>query len=181
MKKAFILLGILLSLNSYSQQDRLKKHSIGLQINPYLSERFISDVDSWQMVYSLRYAFNHKSGISLGPEFYYYDYDLSYAKGIGLNYGVFVRYTLLKQKKVAIMTEASLYKIYGKQTMSYDLGFSTKGDSIAINSVKSYIAAGISIKIVKDIVLLDLMIKYSPWGFNNGEVITPAYKVQIQF
>jgi hypothetical protein len=180
MKNLSILLGITCLFSFIAPalaQDNTKNNSIGVQINPYLDSQFFDGI-SRKYVFALRYSFNIKDHLSLGPEVsgYYRDYD--YSNMSVFNLGCFVRYSLLPNSRIRPFFEFSPYYTF----FHYEVT-SLEGVERDDTYFTGYLSPGLSLHSKNRRVSLDLMYKFSitdkPFVNNVRSVF--SYRLNFNF
>ena len=161
-------------------QDITKKHSIGLQFNPYLDSYFFDGINT-KWVFAARYSFNIKDHLSFGPEFSGFYLDHSITKFTDFNFGGFVRYALLPKYRIKPFVEFSPYwSIYH---FKIDPGPSWEGIDRESTYLSGYLSPGISLYTKNRKFSLDLMYKFSVTDkpFVNGNKSVFTYRFNFNF
>ncbi len=175
-----------LPFSGFAQEHQIQKakphfqHFIGIQLNPYLNQSFFNG-DIKQYPFALRYGWMAPSGISFGPEFSGHFGHSSSANWHVLNFGMFFRYTFLKQKNVSPFVEAGGFYRTGKLTITDSRQPEENGQSTIHNGFSYYVAPGISINLYRKKLLLDVMVKFSTDRFLNGEYFIPSIRIVYRF
>lgn len=159
------------------------KNTIGIQFNPYLDNDFFTG-DGTKYVYALRYAYNFKNGISAGPEIsgFYESHSTSNFKFNYhvMQYGVFGRYCFYRKFWIQPFAELNGYYMI----KNYDVKKNTTGleaKSWDKNLFTFYGAPGVSVKIPKTHLSLDMMYKFSPEKFVNDEKNAFTFRINYSF
>jgi hypothetical protein len=159
-------------------------HSIGLQLNPYLNaDLFIGN--STRFVYALRYTFNIKDHITLGPELSGYNIRVptvapAYTYSI-FNVGGFFRYSFLPASRIRPFFEFSPYYTfmhYNNLPENTYNGVSTNGKD---RYLSGYLAPGISLFNKSQKFSLDLFYKFSTKMFVNDDKLVLSYRLNFIF
>ena len=165
-----------------SSSQSVGKHSVGLQLNPFLDEHLFNH-ESYSPVYALRYTFSIKEHIALGPElsgFYTKTYVDDYTMG-NFNLGGYFRYSFLPQSRFKPFIEVSSY---------YTYHYWKNGPEISINDIppngsesflSAYVAPGMSIFSKSGKISLDLMYKFSNKDFVNSGKSVFSYRLNFWF
>jgi len=181
---ALLLFG--LPFSGFPQEHQVQKvkpvfqHFIGVQFNPYLNQSFFNG-DIKQYPFALRYGWMAPSGISFGPEFSGHFGHSSSANWHVLNFGMFFRYTFLKQKNVSPFVEAGGFYRTGKLKITDSRQDENNGRTFIHNGFSYYVAPGISINLYRKKLLLDIMVKFSTDRFLNGEKFIPSLRIVYRF
>lgn len=179
----FLFIPPLVGLAQEHQNQKNKpnfQHFMGIQFNPYLNSSFFSG-DIKQYPFALRYGWMAPLGISFGPEFSGFFGNSSSANWHVLNFGMFFRYTFLKQKNVSPFAEASGFYRTGKLTITNGMQPEENGQTTIHNGFSYYFAPGISINLYRKKLLLDVMVKLSADRFLNGEYFIPSIRIVYRF
>ncbi len=156
------------------------QHFIGIQFNPYLNPSFFNG-DIKQYPFALRYGWMAPLGISFGPEFSGFYGNSNSANWHVLNFGMFFRYALLKQKNISPFVEASGFYHAGKLTITDSKQSEENGQTTIHSGFSYYFAPGISINLYRKKLLLDVMVKFSTDRFLNGEYFIPSIRIVYRF
>jgi hypothetical protein len=93
-------------------QDVTKRHSIGIQLNPYLDSHFFNGTFI-KPVFAGRYTFRLNEHLSLGPEvsgyFVHWNSDQGDMNISNLNLGGFIRYSIMPASRINPFLELSEY------------------------------------------------------------------------
>jgi hypothetical protein len=156
------------------------KQSIGVQFNPYIDQSLFTG-SVRQYAFALRYSLSSQKGISFGPEFSgYYGHSLT-AKWQNYNFGLFLSYTFLQQKKVSPFIEVSGYYQNNKM-ISTDSRFDFNGSGkIVVKRLSYYAAPGISFFILKKKLSIDFFVKFSTDKFLNSRNFIPSFRLVYHF
>jgi hypothetical protein len=164
-------------------QDNTKKHSIGIQFNPYL-EPYFFDGTYTKWVFAIRYGFSFKDHLSFGPEFSGFYMHHLITKSSDFNFGGFVRYTLLPTSRIKPYLEFSPY--YSKYHFKIDPGVNWEGVDNQSTHISGYLSPGISLYTKNRKFSLDLMYKFSitdkpeaPFANSNKSVF--SYRLNFNF
>jgi hypothetical protein len=156
-------------------------HAISLQLNPYFNSNSFTGQDIHQFVFAARYGFVYEFGLSFGPEFSGFYFKHPASKSYTLNYGVFCRYTFLSKRIISPFAELSGYYQTSKMTIT-DEQLVIDGKRDFYNQQFSYyIAPGIAINFVKNILSIDLMFKFTTDKFINGKQYAPTFRFRYNF
>ena len=169
-------------------QDNTKKHSIGVQVNPFL-ERYFFDGINTKWVFAIRYGFNINDHLSFGPEFsgFYLHQNQHSDRGMHFsdyNFGGFVRYTLLPTSRIKPYLELSPY--YSKYHFKIDATQYHEVVDQEATYLSGYLSPGISLYTKNRKFSLDLMYKFSitdkpvaPFVNSNKSVF--SYRLNFNF
>jgi hypothetical protein len=158
-----------------------KNHSIGLQFNPYLDESLFNG-DAIKPVYALRYTFNIKDYITLGPEL-----SGSFMRGpiagpvyksSNFNMGGFFRYSFLPESRIKPFFELSTYYTFFSYQQLGPGGTETSGSD---SYLSGYLAPGISLFSKSRKFSVDLFYKFSNKDFVNGKQSVLSYRLNFRF
>jgi hypothetical protein len=185
MKNISILLGftcLIFFTAPVQAQNNTKKHSIGIQFNPYLDSYFFDGVYT-KWVFAIRYGFNINDHLSFGPEVSGYYMHHSITKYSDFNLGGFVRYTLLPTSRIRPFLEFSpYYSIY-----HFKINTTQTWEGVDTDYGKTYISGylspGISLYTKNRKFSLDLMYKFSisNKNFVNGNKSAFSYRFNFNF
>lgn len=191
MKKTLQYFLILLILNSSllvtAQEEIIDQpkskitHTVGIQYNPYLNSNLFS-YDTRENVYAIRYGLGYKA-ITFGLELFSHTFKYPY-KGNTKGLGIYSRYTFLRTKSVMPFAEISGYYSSSNWIIVDEYLIQDGNDQITNTKIGYYIAPGLSIKLYKSKVSLDLMLKVtkeidSEWRY--GTRFVPSYKINYHF
>ena len=179
-----ILSIVFLSFCLMSSAQSGARHSIGLQLNPYLNADLFDGM-SVKYVYAGRYNFSIKDHITFGPElsgFYgkllYLDPNYKYSN---FNVGGFFRYSFIPASRVKPFFELSPYYTF----LSYKSlpenaykGLTTNGKD---SYLSGYLAPGISLFNKSGKLSLDLFCKFSSKMLVNNDKIVFSYRLNFRF
>ena len=177
---SIVFVGICLISSSQSGT----KHSIGLQLNPYLDADLFNGM-SVKYVYAGRYNFSIKDHITFGPELSGYhtkvlvlDPNYTYSN---FNVGGFFRYTFFPTSRIRPFFELSPYYTF----LSYKNGPENAFEGVAPNGKDSYLsgylAPGITLFNKSRNLSLDLFCKFSNKMLVNNEKIVFSYRLNFRF
>jgi hypothetical protein len=186
MKHLSILLGftcLIFFAAPVQAQNNTKKHSIGIQFNPYLDSYFFDGVYT-KWVFAIRYGFNINDHLSFGPEFSGFYLDHSLTKFTDFNFGGFVRYALLPASRIKPFLEFSPY--YSIYHYKIDPSPNWEGFDQESTYFSGYLSPGISLFTKNRKFSLDLMYKFSitnnpeaPFANSNKSVF--SYRLNFNF
>ncbi len=168
---------------SYSQSTSLN-NSIGVQLNPYFDTQFFQG-NILKAVYALRYSHNFNEHLSFGPEFSGYtikaihhpdDYN-----GLAMNFGFFVRYSVLPDSRIRPFLEFSPYYALGHAKSSVIQTREGIGIDSWNNRLTGYLAPGITLVSKSNRITLDLFYKFTNTGFVNGNKSAFTYRLNFNF
>jgi hypothetical protein len=158
-----------------------KNNSIGLQLNPFLDEPILKG-DAIKPVFALRYTFNIKDHISLGPELSGYFIRGPIVgpvyKSSNFNIGGFLRYSFLPESRVKPFFELSTYYTF-LNYKQHGLGASWTSGSDSYLS--GYFAPGISLFSKSRKFSVDIFYKFSNKDLVNGKQSVLSYRLNFRF
>ena len=166
-----------------SSSQSVGKHSIGIQLNPYVDEHLFNH-EFYSPVYALRYTLGIKDHITLGPELsgfytkaYVNDFTIS-----NINVGGFFRYSFLPTSRVNPFIEVSPYYTFHSwkngPTEIYSGVLEPNGSR---SYLSGYVAPGISLSSKSKKVSLDLFYKFSNKNFANEKHSVLSYRLNFKF
>lgn len=156
-------------------------HSIGIQYNPYFNRNLYS-FDTRENIYAIRYGLGYK-GITIGLELSNHTFKRPY-KGNTIKLGIYSRYTFLRTKSVNPFAELSGFYSNSKGILVEENPIQDGNDQITNSKMGYYIAPGLSIKLYKSKVSLDLMLKVTKEissELSYGTRFVPSYKINYHF
>ncbi len=195
--KLIILTYLLLSLSLVGMgqtRDTIPfyKHHIGGQMNPLRKNHA-----TYGMIYALRYGYAFNPHLMVGAEFAYVFYeDMDRFEANELRLTAFGRYTFMRDRSVLPFAELGIYYMYTRwkdfaRSMHYwhpnnSFVFESENEKIRhLNTLKAYVAPGISINLYQHRLRLDLMLRVNTDVFKRGyrqkDATTPTYKVVYRF
>lgn len=187
MKNLQILLclGFLVLISdSISAQNDSKGRSIGIQLNPYLDSHFFNGTFI-KPVFAGRYSFNLDNHFSIGPEvsgyFVKWNSDQGDMNISDLNFGGFIRYSILPTARIKPFFELSPYYTFyhfNSTTIVTQEGIGMKYDK---NYFTGYLSPGITLYSRNHKFSLDLMYKFSNKNFVNGNKSAFNYRLNFNF
>jgi len=141
-------------------QDNTKKHSVGVQLNPYLDSYFF-DGTSFRPVFAVRFGFNIKDHLSFGPEVsgYFVRLKSDQMNSSYINLGAFVRYSILPTSRIKPFLEFSPYYTF----FQYKINATQTWEEYEYSNtnIGGYLSPGISLCTKNRKFSLDLMYKFS--------------------
>lgn len=183
--KYFLLLFTLNSNFLVSAQEEIIEppkskitYTVGIQYNPYLNRNLFS-YDTRENVYAIRYGLGY-NGITIGLELFGHTFKYPY-KGNTIGLGIYSRYTFLRTKRVKPFAELSGFYSKSKGIIVEESLIQNGNDQITNSRKGYYLAPGLSIKLYKSKVSLDLMLKMSTADLINGTHFIPSYKINYHF
>jgi hypothetical protein len=160
------------------------KHSVGLQLNPYLDADLFNG-NSVKIVYALRYTFSIKDNITLGPELSgfhaklkYLDPDYTYSN---FNVGGFLRYSFFPASRVRPILELSPYYTFSSYKNLPENTYTGVPPNDKDGYLSGYLAPGISLFNKSRKISLDLFYKFSTKMFVNGDKAVLSYRLNFRF
>lgn len=195
MKKKLILLLFILDialstvLNAQNDTTKLKhntfKHSVGIQINPYLRSYYIRRND-YPLVFALRYGFKYNHNIRTGVEFSSFFVNIPYNKSTKINLGLYARYSIFK-KNFQPFIEINSFGYYRHSISDYDTIYNINGTPSPIErtkySVDYFISPGATFYFLNKRISLDLLFKYNH-KIKRGLSLGPlefSYRINYHF
>jgi len=185
MKYLLLLLILTSSMLSIAQEEITERtkpqitHTIGIQYNPYLNHNLFS-YDTRENVYAIRYGLGYKA-MTIGLELFDHTFRQSALKGNTISLGIYSRYTFLRTKNISPFAEINTYYSSSKTTILDENLIQDGNDQFTNTKIGYYIAPGLSIKLYKSKVSLDLMLKVSSADLINGTHFVPSYKINYHF
>lgn len=164
-----------------SAQSRAS-HSIGLQFNPYLDADLFNG-SSIKLVYALRYNFNIKDHITLGPElsgYYFKEHSVDYTAS-NFNVGGFLRYSFSPASRVKPFFELSPYYTFFSYKNLPENTYEGMPPNGKDSYLSGYLAPGISLFNKSQKFSLDLFYKFSTKDFVNGNHSVLSYRLNFRF
>ena len=162
------------------------KHGVGLQLNPYINERFLTP--SYRRInYAARHKLMHPTGYSFGPEISGHwlkvEGEIFKNSYFIVNFGGFARYAVLRKRAVSPFLEASLYFGADKSNVVYKI---LKDKSTTSQYyIGSYGAFGLAINLYKRKWFLDLLFKADytkPLKYNEWHTYyNPSFRLNYHF
>ena len=165
-----------------SSSQNAGKHSIGLQLNPYLDEHLFKH-EYYSPVYAFRFTFGIKEHITLGPElsgFYSKTYVDDYTIG-NFNAGGYFRYSFLPQSRIKPFLEVSSYYTYDYWKNGPEDAYTELEPNGSNSYLSGYGAPGISLLSKSGKFSLDLMYKFSGNTFVNDKKSVFSYRLNFWF
>lgn len=182
---------LLLILNSstlgFSQEETTKRlkskitHTVGIQYNPIFNRNLFS-YDTRENIYAIRYGFGYK-GMTIGLELSNHTFKRPY-KGNTIKLGIYSRYTFLRTKSVNPFAELSGFYSNSKGILVEENLIQDGNDELTNTKIGYYLAPGLSIKLYKSKVSLDLMLKVTKEidsELSYGTRFVPSYKINYHF
>jgi len=177
------ILCILISGNCViSSSQGVGKHSIGLQLNPFIDEHLFNH-EFYKPVYAFRYTLGIKEHITLGPEisgFYAKAYVNDFTMG-NINVGGFFRYSFLPQSRFKPFLEVSPYYTYHYWKNGPEISLGELEPNGSKSYLSGYVAPGITLLSKSRKISLDLMYKFSNKTFVNDEKSVFSYRLNFWF
>jgi hypothetical protein len=173
---------ILTGYGIISSAQSLGKHSIGLQLNPYVDKHLFNH-EFYSPVYAFRYTFGIKEHITLGPElsgFYSKVYADEYTFG-NINIGGYFRYSVLPQSRFKPFIEVSSYYTYHYWKNFPEISLADIASNGSKSFLSGYFAPGITLFSKSGKISLDLMYKFSNKTFVNGGKSVFSYRLNFWF
>jgi hypothetical protein len=165
-------------------QDVTKRHSIGIQLNPYLDSHFFNGTFI-KPVFAGRYTFRLNEHLSLGPEvsgyFVHWNSDQGDMNISNLNLGGFIRYSIMPTSRINPFLELSPYYTFyhfKSTTIQTQEGIGLEYDKTYFNG---YLSPGITLNSRNHKFSLDLMYKFSNKNFVNGKKSVFTYRLNFNF
>jgi hypothetical protein len=167
-----------------SSAQNEKAHSIGIQLNPYLDE-FLFTGTSFKSVFALRYTFNIKDHITVGPEVSGYNVKLTNLdpnyKFSNFNVGGFLRYSFFPSYRLKPFFEISPYYTFFSYKNLPENTYEGVPPNGKDSYVSGYLAPGISLLSKSQKISLDLICKFSNKAFVNGNQFALSYRLNFRF
>jgi hypothetical protein len=167
-----------------NSQDTVKKHSIGVQLNPYF-DSFFFEGSFIKPVYAFRYGFNINQNLSLGPEVSGYfvhsnlnNQDLNISD---INLGGFFRYSFLPASRIRPFLEFSPYYTFAHSVSKTIVTQEGTGMDVRKSHLSGYVSPGITLVSKNNRYSLDLMYKFTNKGFVNGYKSVFSYRFNYNF
>jgi hypothetical protein len=146
---------------------------VGVQSNPYYTVH-----KSTCQIITLRYGIEAYKNIYVGPEvsgFFYKDKEGN--TGSEYNAGIYAKFIFFSSMKIKLLLEPGISYKYGKYQI-----YHFENPDFSKKKKDWYGSAGIMVNLYKEIVTLDLMVKYSPdYLFLRSRTIVPSYKLNFHF
>lgn len=163
-------------------QDNNKKHSIGIQLNPYLESNFF-DGYLVRPVFAVRYGFNIKDHLSFGPEVsgHFLRMKTDQFSSSDINLGAFVRYSIFPTSRIKPFLEFSPYYTFLHAKIA---GWQTREEyEVSKTNIGGYLSPGISLYTKNRKFSLDLMYKFSitDEAFVNSKQSVFTYRFNFNF
>jgi hypothetical protein len=177
-----ILFTILSGYCAISSSQSAGKHSVGLQLNPFVDEHLFNH-EFYSPVYALRYTFGIKEHITLGPELsgnYSKNYVDDFTLG-NFNVGGYFRYSFLPQSGIKPFLELSSYYTYHYWKNAPEIAFSELAPNGSKSYLSGYVAPGITLFSKSGKISLDLMYKFSSKTFVNDKKSVFSYRLNFWF
>ncbi len=165
-----------------SSSQSIGRHSIGLQLNPYIDESLFTNTFI-KPVYAFRYTLGINEHITIGPElsgFHTKAHVNDYSFG-SFNAGGFFRYSFLPVSRIKPFVELSSYYTNHYWKNGPEDSFPGVEPNGSISSVSGYIAPGISLFSKSGKVSLDLFYKFSNKTFVNAKQSVLSYRLNFKF
>ena len=187
MKNLQILLSLICLLfiaDLVHAQNDTKRHSIGIQLNPYLDSHFFNGTFI-KPVFAGRYTFRLNEHLSLGPEvsgyFVHWNSDQGDMNISDLNLGGFIRYSIMPTSRINPFLELSPYYTFyhfKSTTIQTQEGIGLEYDKTYFNG---YLSPGITLNSRNHKFSLDLMYKFSNKNFVNDNKSAFTYRLNFNF
>jgi len=139
------------------------KHSIGIQLNPYLHSPFFQE-HKYPTVFAVRYGYQLKNNLRFGAEFSLWHQNDNYAKYNTCRFGLYTRYSFLRKWNVQPFVEANGFYFNEKGSMFYTEG----PTSVNRHGFDYFLAPGLTLYCCQKHLSLDLMFK---WNHKNGTLM----------
>lgn len=187
MKRTQILLTLVavffISAAAFAQ-DAGKRNSVGIQLNPYLDSHFF-DGTFFSPVFAGRYGYSLNKHLTVGPEISGYfvlrdevDSDLNISS---LNFGGFLRYSLMPASRIRPFFELSPYYTFYHFKSESIVTQEGVGKEYRDSWLSGYLSPGLTLYSKNRRFSLDLMYKFSNKDFINGNKSVFTYRLNFNF
>lgn len=179
-----VLVVVISTQFSLAQQDTIKmgrelphKHSIGVQINPYINSTYIRH-QKFPTVFALRYGYQLKNNLRFGAEFSLWSADIPNYRSNIYRGGLFTRYSFLRRLNFQPFIEVDgLYYYEDSQFSANQSYFQRKGCNFDY-----FLAPGFTFYFLKKHISLDVMFK---WNHTYRDLtigpFEPTYRLTYHF